>query len=455
MTVELERLMRLISETVLQGGPKGPAHPPVYPTDIDINLTRPSSFTAGQPYGAFARLRAEAPVYWHEETYEGEPGFWAVTRHADVMAVNGDPETFSSQRGGILMAHGTPEARHPLLFRASMDAMINMDAPWHLQLRREHMPYFTPRYLADLRARVDAEVDRLLDAMAPLGQCDLVEQLSSRLPLFTLCEILGVPPEDRPQFLQWMHYLELAGNLASEQTEPAPPTLELMQFIQAFNDNLEAMFAYGRRMLHARRAEPKADLMSAIAAAKLDGEHLADEYLDGSWLLIVFAGNDTTRNTISGALKLLTEFPDQKAKLIARPELMRGAADEFIRMVSPVIYMRRTATRETELAGQRIGEGEKVIMYYGAANRDETVFADPDRLDVERANADRHIAFGYGPHVCLGKRVAQLQLESVYTRLLKRFPDIAWTGTIDIAPNNFVHAIRSLPVRFTPERKAA
>jgi cytochrome P450 len=295
------------------------------------------------------------------------------------MQVNGDPAAFSSQRGGILMAHGTPEARHPLLFRASMDAMINMDAPHHLQLRREHMPYFTPRYLADLRGKVEAEVDRLLDQFGDEGGCCLVEKLSSRLPLFTLGEILGVPLEDREKFVNWMHYLELAGNLAAERQAGAmvEPTIELMQFIQAFNDNVEEMFDYGRRMLHARRAEPANDLMTAIARAQIDGELLSDEYLDGSWLLIVFAGNDTTRNTISGALKLLTEFPDQKRKLIERPELLKNAADEFIRMVSPVIYMRRTATRDTEIAGQPIGEGEKVVMYYGAANRDERVFTDP------------------------------------------------------------------------------
>jgi cytochrome P450 len=209
------------------------------------------------------------------------------------------------------------------------------------------------------------------------------------------------------------------------------------------------MFAYGQHMLHKRRQDPQSDLMTAIARAQVDGELLSDEYLDGSWLLIVFAGNDTTRNTLSGAMKLLTEFPDQKAKLAAQPELLGNAADEFIRLVSPVIYMRRTALRDAEIAGQKIAEGEKVIMYYGAANRDASVFENPDALDVARANANKHIAFGYGPHVCLGKRVAQIQLEEAYRQLLVRLPDIEWTGEIDIAPNNFVHAIRKLGVRYT------
>jgi len=234
--------------------------------------------------------------------------------------------------------------------------------------------------------------------------------------------------------------------------QPIAPSVELMQFVADFNAAVEEMFAYGLHMLHKRRQDPQSDLMTAIARAQVDGELLSDEYLDGSWLLIVFAGNDTTRNTLSGAMKLLTEFPDQKAKLAAQPELLGNAADEFIRLVSPVIYMRRTALRDAEIAGQKIAEGEKVVMYYGAANRDASVFEQPDALDVARPNANRHIAFGYGPHVCLGKRVAQIQLEEAYRQLLVRLPDIEWTGQIDIAPNNFVHAIRKLGVRYSAKR---
>ncbi|MBP7649877.1 MAG: cytochrome P450, partial [Phenylobacterium sp.] len=372
------------------------------------------------------------------------------------MRVNADYETFSSQRGGILMSHQRSEMQ---LARASLDTMINMDAPLHMQLRREHMPYFTPAYLRGLTDRVEGEVTRLLDAMAKQGRVDLVQAVSAHLPLFTLCEILGVPVEDRPKFLTWMHFLELANSFAAERSggggglesaaAEVPP--EMKAFLDAFTASIQEMFDYGRHMLHKRRLDPQADLMSAIAMAQVDGDLLADEYLDGSWLLIVFAGNDTTRNTISGAMQLLSQFPEEKAKLIAKPELMPNAVNEFIRMISPVIYMRRTATRDVEVAGQQIAEGEKVIMYYGSANRDAAVFADPDRLDVTRANADKHIAFGYGPHTCIGKRVAQLQLEAVYRQMLARFPDIHQSGPMDVAPNNFVYAIRSMPVEFTPE----
>jgi len=430
--------MQLISDTANPTGPETPKFAPVHPWTGEGSLGDPRAFLNGPPNDLFARMRAASP---------GDGGAWVLTRYEDVMRVNGDPETFSSQRGGILISNGSPETRHPQLGRATLDAMINMDAPNHLQLRREHMPFFTARYIETLKARVKAEVTRLLDEMAPMGECDLVEALSSRLPLFTLCEILGVPEPDRPKFLKWMHYLELAGNAAADQgAGTLEITPELMTLIGEFNGAVAEMFEYGRTMLHKRRADPQADLMSAIARAQLDGEMLADEFLDGSWLLIVFAGNDTTRNTISGTMKLLTEFPLQKAKLIAQPSLMRGAVDEFIRMVSPVIYMRRTATRDVEIGGQMIGEGEKVVMYYGAANRDPAVFENPDTLDIQRPNADKHIAFGFGPHVCIGKQVARLQLEEVYTQLLARFPDMRYAGGIDVAPNNFVFAIRKLPV---------
>ena len=447
--------MDLISETVEVGGPKGPGNAKAYAAPPPVDLWDPAAFTKGPPLDAFKVMRKAAPVMWMDEPEERR-GFWAVSRYDDVMAVNGDPVTFSSQKGGILMAHQRSDMQ---LAKASLDAMINMDAPNHLQLRREHMPYFTPSYLRGLQDRIEAEVKRLLDVMAPMGHCDLVPNLSAQLPLFTLCEILGVPQEDRPKFLTWMHFLEMANSFAAERSgsgggglegaaQQLPP--EAQAFLDAFTAAVDEMFEYGRDMLHKRRKDPQADLLSAIARAQVDGEFLADEYLDGSWLLIVFAGNDTTRNTISGTMGLLTDFPDQKAKLLARPELLTNATNEFIRMVSPVIYMRRTATRDTELAGQKIAEGEKVIMYYGSANRDEAVFANPDVLDVERVNADKHIAFGYGPHTCIGKRVAQIQLETVYRQMLARFPDIHRDGEMQVAPNNFVYAIRSMPVSFTP-----
>lgn len=441
-------MLTSIAETILETYAPVPRHERRYAFEPPVDLSHFSTFIGGQPFDAFRRMREEAPVCWCVEPPELGGGFWALTRHDDIRAVSLAPEVFSSQRGGILMSYGAGGMRHPTLHRASLDTLINMDQPIHFTLRREHLPFFTPRYVADLRAKVDAKVATLLDDIAPLGACDLVETFSAELPLFTLSEILGLPESDRPKLVRWMHFLEIAGYIVAERNlgsvDPA--------FFGEFLSNVEEMFDYGRTMLLNRRADPQPDLLSAIANAKVGGDLLSEGYLDGSWLLIVFAGNDTTRNSISGTMKLLTEFPEEKARVQSDPSLLPGMVDEAIRMVSPVIYMRRTALREAEIGGQTIAEGEKVIMFYGAGNRDPSVFPDPDRFDPARPNAGDHVAFGVGPHVCLGQRVANLQLEAAYRQILARFPDIRWTGEIDIAPNNFVHAIRRLGVEFTPER---
>ena len=446
--------MRLVSDHVEEGR-RGPAAPQAYPTLPGVDLADIRSFAQGQPWADYARMRAEAPVMWHPEP-RGGPGFWAVTRYADVARVNNDPRTFSSERGGINMALPPPERRQGALYFAALNTLINLDGAPHRQLRREHMAFFTAGYVRGLRERVAAEVTRLLDGMGD-GRTDFVSGFASHLPMFTLCEMLGVPAEDREKFIRWTHFLEMAQQIGAEQadTKPADVTPQLMQFIQLFNMTMDEMFAYGRDMLHKRRADPQDDLMTAIARAQVDGEFLSDAYLDGSWLLIVFAGNDTTRNTLSGAMKLLTENPQEKARLTADASLLPNMVHEVTRMVSPVIHMKRIATQDVEVGGQTISEGEKVIMWYPAANRDAEVFPDPDRFDVGRANAEKNIAFGFGPHICLGRLTAQMQLEESWRQILARFPDMCWSGDIDIAPNNFVHAIRRLGVEWTPERRAA
>ncbi len=433
-----------VSDTALQEPPvcNGPEYDQAYDLAPPVNLTDSLNFLSGQPHAAFRQMREAAPVMWHPEDVGA--GFWALTRHADVKAVELNTKVFSSQMGGIMMNYGQPEMRHPILHRTSLDTMICLDQPYHMPLRREHMAFFTADFISGLKARVEAKSNSLLDAMeAKGGELDLVEHFSAELPLFTLCEILGVPEADRPKLVKWMHYLEVAGHIMARGIEGGVDP----NFLAEFLANVEEMFAYGREMLLKRRADPQDDLLSAIANARIDGELLSDEFLDGSWLLIVFAGNDTTRNSLSGTMKLLTEFPDQRARLLADASLMPNMVHEAIRMVSPVIYMRRTATTDAEIGGQSIAKGEKVVMYYGAANRDPAVFENPDQFDVGRPNAKDHIAFGFGPHVCLGQRVANLQLECAYRAILERFPKASWTGEIEIAPNNFVHAISRLSVR--------
>lgn len=445
-------MVQLISDTVKAEGLPQPVHPPVNDYIAPINLMNLKEFTRGQPWDAFRQMRENAPVCWHQgwAGHDADPaGSWNLTRHADVRAVSKDPDTFSSQRGGmhLILSPPSDELVKPL-FLASYNNMICMDGKMHSQLRQQHNYFFTAEQVARLQARVEAKVTELLDQIAPMGECDLVEHLSAQLPLFTLAEILGVPEADRPKLMRWMHYLELAGYISAAGADAVEEEVT-PELIQGFVATCQEMFEYGRHMLHSRRkSDSQDDLMSAIAWAKLEESLMANEYLDGSWLLIVFAGNDTTRNTISGTMKLLTENPEQKAKLLANRELLPGMVEEAIRCVSPVMHMRRTANQDCKIGEQAIGEGEKVILWYGAANRDPEVFAEPDRFDIERENATQQIAFGFGKHMCLGHRVARMQLQTVYKQLLERFPDMEYSGGIDIAPNNFVHAIRKLPVRF-------
>ncbi len=274
--------------------PAPPRRTPIYKLAPPVDLTQPEAFSSrgGYTHDAFAQMRSEAPVMWHPE--QGGAGFWAVSSYDLVKKVELDPATFSSQRGGILMTYGRPDQpRHPLLHSSSLNSLINLDRPYHTPLRMEHMQFFRQGFVAELKKRVDVYVNELLDEMQKQGPVvDMVEMFSAELPLFTLCEILGVPSADRPKLVHWMHFLETSqyqaqqeglGNVSPEQ-------------IMAFLGEIQAMFDFGRALLEERRREPKEDLLSAIANVQIDGKPLSPEFLDGSWLLIVFAGNDTTRN---------------------------------------------------------------------------------------------------------------------------------------------------------------
>ena len=434
-----------VTETYQVERPPGePKHKPAYGLKPPVDLTDPEVFSrhGGYTFEAFAEMREKAPVMWHPETMGA--GFWAVSSYELVKKVELAPETFSSQKGGILMNYGMEGVpRHPLLHSSSLNSLINLDRPYHTPLRMEHMAFFRADFVAELRKRVDVEVNRLLDQMQARGPVvDMVEMFSAELPLFTLCEILGVPAADRPKLVHWMHFLETSQYQAQQEGLGNVSPEQIMTFLT----EIQAMFEYGRYLLEERRKNPQPDLLSAIANVKIDGKPLSPEFLDGSWLLIVFAGNDTTRNSLSGTMRLLTQFAGLRVQLADDPGLFPNFVNEAIRMVTPVTYMRRTATEDTELGGQKIGAGEKLVMYYPAANRDPAKFDSPDTFRIDRPNAREHLSFGHGPHVCLGQRVANMQLESAYRNILGRFPKARWTGEQVLAPNNFVHAISSLTV---------
>lgn len=413
-----------------------PAYNVRYKNPEGFNLTSMTGFTKGQPHDYFHLLRAAAPVSWWESP--NITGYWSLTKYKDIQYCDLNPKTFSSQEGGILMAYSSEGPKK--LRWASMDSLINLDQPYHIPLRMAHRPFFTPDFVKQLQVKVEKEVDRLLDNVEAAGKdnkpFNFVKVFSEWLPLFTVCEMLGVDEKDRYKIVRWMHYLELASYILAD-----PDSKVSKWFFVKFLWNIRQMFNYGEKILIDRRKNPRDDLLTVIANSELDGAPMEQSYLHGSWLLIIFAGNDTTRNSLSGTLKLLTEFPDQKQMLLDDPSLVDKLIPEALRLVSPVMFMRRTAMEDAEFSGQKIGKGEKVIMWYGAANRDPEVFEEPDKMDIHRHNADKHLAFGTGPHVCLGQRVANMQLKTAYTKILERFPNIRWTGKASYSPNNFVHAI--------------
>ena len=443
-------------------------NPPKYnlkfPFERNFDLTDLMLFTRGdEPYQHFADLRDNAPVYYHETGPEdSEPGFWVLTKYKDIEFVSKNQEIFSSQlAGGTALTHGFEQQDDLPLYRSTMDHMLSLDGMLHLGMRNPHMAFFNPKYVSNLRKKVELKVDQLLDQIAPLGRCNLVDAVSAEVPMFTLCEMLGVPEEDRPKIIEWMKFLEMAQLIAAtqaaekgdiefseEHTQAAPdPAL-----VEMFTNMVAEMFDYGRSILESRRKDPKDDLLSVIANIEIEGEKLPNEYLDGSWLLIIFAGNDTTRNSISGTMNLLSEHPDQKNLVLKDKTLLPNMVHESIRMVSPVRYMRRTTKCDTQIGDQEIGPNEKVSLWYGAANRDPEIFTDPDKFDVTRENAKKHLAFGYGRHLCLGKHTANMQLEVVYEKIFSRFPEMEQDGEMILTPNNFVNAIQDVPVKFNPEK---
>ncbi|OUW89406.1 MAG: cytochrome P450 [Gammaproteobacteria bacterium TMED226] len=414
-------------------------------------------FTKGHPFKLYKELRDNSPVYFHNPMpTDPEPGYWVLTKYDDIKYVSMNPKIFSSQYAtGTLLTLGTEENRHPRLFKSTIDHMLNLDGEMHLNLRKEHMSFFKPGYVDQLRKKVSCKVTELLDNIAPLGECNLVQNVSQQLPIFTLSEILGIPEEDRQKLVTWMEFLELAQyftlEMIKEKNEGKTESTPDPAMMDMFNAMVDEMFDYGRFILNSKRENPSNDLLSAIANAEIEGEKLSQEFLDGSWLLIIFAGNDTTRNTLSGGIKLLHENQKQKELLLSDSSLLPNFLNETVRCISPVIHMRRTTLQETEINGQKIGKHEKVALWYGAANRDPDIFKNPDEFNILRENADKHLAFGIGRHTCIGKPVALMQLQEFYSQFLNRFKDFEMNGDWKVAPNNFVHAIQEMPIKFKPE----
>ena len=349
--------MKLVSDEILIDTDQPiSTNQPFYPVFDSFDFWNPSSWTDGHPFELYREMREHAPVMWSRPP-KGMSGFWSVTRYNDIKEVELAHRVFSSQRGSINMMVGDRKLWKPeKLAPAAFNSLINLDAPAHMEMRMQQSEFFFPAYIETLRDKVETKIDAMLDELERQGPVvDFAKLFSEELPLFTLCEMLGIDEEDRPRIKLWMHHLELAGQFLAN---PWQTFLSEPMFPFRFNKVVQEMFAFGERIMKDRRANPRDDLLTVIAQSKLEGELLPQEYLDGSWLLIIFAGNDTSRNSLSGTIRLMTEFPNQRTIVLDDPSLIPQMSEEALRMVSPVIHMRRTAVEDTEINGQPIAKDE-------------------------------------------------------------------------------------------------
>jgi cholest-4-en-3-one 26-monooxygenase len=405
------------------------ATPPAGPFGAD--LSSPDTFVHGVPHDTFRRMRAEAPVAWHPDSVHGG-GFWAVTRYDDVWRVSLDQKTYSSARGSALIPPFDEEELVP-----QREIMLNMDPPRHTKYRRLVNMGFSPKVLNTAEAHIRELARSIVDEVAGRGGCDFVTDVAAELPLQVIVEMLGIPRQDRHQFFEWSNTL-VGSNDPEYATDPLEGRVAMMQ-----------LFAYANDLALERRARPREDLTSLLLQAEVDGERLTESEYDSFVMLLAVAGNETTRNLISGGMLALMQNPDQRQRLLDDPSLIPLAVEEMLRFVTPVMAFRRTAQRDVELGGQVVREGDRVIIWYTSANRDEAHFTDPDRFDVGRSPND-HLGFGIGPHFCLGSHLARLEIRIMFEELLRRLPDIELDGRVERLRSDFLSGIKHMPVRFTP-----
>ena len=419
----------------------------------------PATYMAGVPYETFRRLRAESPVTWVPEPAVGPwpagPGYWAVFRHADVKHVLRSPELFSSNLGATQIRD--PDTPEDLAFVRAM--MLNQDPPDHSRLRRIVAAAFTPRAVRALEDTINARA-RTLIASALGEETDFVE-LVADLPVWTLAHIMGVPDSDRRLLYDWSSRVigyqddEYAGLSTADAASMSPMARKAMLYRPTASTHpdgrpvnprsytaLADMFAYAHGLAAAKREHPSDDIMSRM----LEGGLTTQEF-ENMFFLFAVAGNETLRNGIPGGLHTLLDHPSELARLRADPSLLPSAVEEMLRYWPPVMDFRRTATAPVTLGGHEIDTGEKVVVYHASANRDETVFPDPDRFDITRTPND-HVSFGFGPHFCLGAHLARTQMRAVFRELLPL--DVTPTGTPVRLASNFQNGLKHLPVRLTP-----
>ena len=398
---------------------------------MDVDLSNHDLFVPSVPHDVFDWLRENAAVAWNP--LEGDDGFWNLVRHADVVYASRHHEIFSSARGtNIEDAHGGWEL-----------AMVNMDPPKHTRIRSLVSKGFHPRTISAMEPHIRDIARRIVDGVAAKGECDFVTEVSALLPLAVIAEMIGVPREDHQKIFDWSNRL-IAGGAGSDP-----------EYGGSLEDARAAaieMWAYWDEIAAKRRIEPKDDLTTILINAEIDGDRLDSMEFNIFLLLLAVAGNETTRNLISGGMQLLMENPDQRERLLAEPGLFPSAINEMLRMISPVMHFRRSLTRDAAVGGQEMRAGDKVLLWYVAANRDPEAFPDPHRFDIAR-NPGEHVTFGGGGnHFCLGFSLAETEIKIMFEELLARLPDMTLNGPVQRLASNFVNGIKHMPVKFTPER---
>jgi cytochrome P450 len=401
-----------------------------------VDLTDLDNFALGFPHEVFARHRRVAPVLWHEPTAhtpDGE-GFWSVATHAEAVAVMHDPDTFSSERGGHRANGGTL-----LLDMATAGRVLNMmDDPRHQRIRMLVNRGFTPRMIGRLDDELRRRTNLLVDAIADDGECDFVTAIAGELPMQAICILMGIPEADRHMLFEWTEPLfDFRGRDAHEPT----PEVRAAQL---------EMHRYGTELLAEKRRNPAEDMLSVVVHAEMadvDPPRLSDEELYSFFSLLFAAGSDTTRNATAGGLLALLEAPDELAALTEDRSLLPTAIEEMVRWTAPAAYNRRTATRDTVLAGRKIAAGDKVVFWEASANRDELVFAESMRFRAAR-NPNPHLGFGHGIHHCLGANLARLEMRVTLEVLLDRLEGFALSGPPEFGRNNKHNVVRHLPIRY-------
>ncbi|GAA2419115.1 steroid C26-monooxygenase Cyp125 [Actinomadura vinacea] len=392
----------------------------------------------GIPHRQFAWLRENDPVHWHPDPNDGVPGFWAVTRHEDVVHVSRHPELYSSHTRSAMFEEFSED---DLALYGMM--MLFQDPPDHTRLRSLVNKGFTPRMIGKLKEHIREICHRLVDAAAPLGTCDFVEYFAAPLPLYTIVELLGAPLEEREKIFRWSNSLvgfndpEFIGDRAESAA-------------------LAAEFAeWAGELARDRAATPRDDIVTKLLQPDPDGRRISDEEFQLFVIMLSIAGNETTRTATVGGMQAFFERPDQWARLKADRALLPTAVEEIVRWVSPINQFRRTATQDTELGGKRIKAGDKVVLFYASANHDERVFDDPFTFDVGR-DPNPHLGFGGGgPHFCLGTHLARMNLNIVFETILERMPDIRPVEEPRRLRSNFVNGVKELRVEFTPSARVS